>query len=359
MTKSLSGKLGYGIIGTGSMGPQHMEGVVRSHNSELRAICDVLKENVGSAARKYGMALQNCYVDYREMLVRDDIDVVIVSTPDQLHKEHTILSLEAGKHVLCEKPMALTVEECRHMVEASKRYGKKLMVGQICRYAPGFVMAKKLIEDGQIGTLFFVESEYAHDYSHVQGVGNWRLDPVKLRHPVIGGGCHAVDLLRWIAGNPYEVIAYASGKVLKSWPVSDCTIAMLRFPDGVLGKVFVSVGCKRSYTMRSVFYGDKGTIIADNTTPYISLYKENIADEYKLFQGKYPGVMEQRIALQLPVKIESHNTYAEVNEFSQIILDGKPVITDGLEGASTVAVCCAIVDSAGKDGEKVKVNYDL
>jgi predicted dehydrogenase len=349
-------KVRYGIIGC-RMGQAHMGGIKASNNSELVSICDIGQTTLNAAAKTFGVAESDCCKDYKEMIKRKDIDAVVVATPDQLHEECTIAALEEGKHVLCEKPMALTLHECTSMIKASERTGKKLMVGQVCRYAPGFTSAKQLIDDGQIGELFLVESEYAHDYTHSTGVGNWRLDPVNLRHPVIGGGCHAVDLLRWIAGNPSEVFAYANRKVLKTWPVDDCTVAILKFPGEVIGKVMVSVGCKREYTMRSVFYGTKGTIIADNTSSNITLYKENIAGDSKIFQGKFQDISEQRLAINIPVRVDSHNISAEISEFSDAILNDQAVKTDGRQGANTVAVCCGIVESVAK-AEKVRIEYD-
>ena len=181
----------------------------------------------------------------------------------------------------------LKIDECRAMIDASERTGRKLMIGQICRVTPGFKKAKEIIAAGGIGKLFFVESEYAHDYTNVVKENSWRLDP--LRHGVIGGGCHAVDLLKWIAGNPYQVCAFSNRILFPGWSTDDCTISILKFPHEVIGKVFVSVGCKRNYTMRSVFYGDKGTIIATNTMPYITLYKHELGNG--LMQEEYltPG----------------------------------------------------------------------
>lgn len=348
-------KLGFGVISASFMAKEHMKAVKFNRNAELRAICDIDAQKAAQVAEEMGVS--QYYTDYRELLKQEDIDVIIIATPDGIHPEQTIAALEAGKHVLCEKPMALTVEECRSMIEASKRTGRKLMIGQICRYTPGFRLAKNMIEDGVIGELFFVESEYAHDYSDIPGAGNWRIDPARLRYPFLGGGCHAVDLLRWIAGDPYEVTAYSSRKVLKSWPVDDCTIAIMRFPGEVLGKVFVSIGCKRGYTMRSVFYGDKGTIIADNTSSYITVYKQCICPSGKIFDesGK---VQEESIAMKYPVNLNSHNTIDEVNEFIDIILNDREVLTDGRQGTATVAACLAAVESA-VSGKSIRIMYDL
>ena len=119
------------------------------------------------------------------MLSDPTVDAISICTPSGMHADQAVAALEAGKHVLCEKPLALSVEDCKAMVAASKQYGKKLMVGQICRLAPSFVLAKELVDRGEIGEIFFMESEYAHDYAKKVGP-NWRFDPKSPRHPVTG-----------------------------------------------------------------------------------------------------------------------------------------------------------------------------
>ncbi|MFQ6099105.1 MAG: Gfo/Idh/MocA family protein, partial [Armatimonadota bacterium] len=268
-------KLGAAVIGL-RMGASHVRGYVANLNVEVRSVCDLDAARAAAVAKQFNVPHHT--TDYRDCIRQDGVDVVSVATPDPLHAEHSIAALEAGKHVLCEKPLALTIEDCEAMVRAADRSGKKFMIGQVCRYAPGFRLAKRLVDDGLIGRLFFVESEYAHDYTNLPGVGGWRVDPQVMREPFIGGACHAVDLLRWIAGDADEVFAYSNRFVLTDWPVDDCTIACIRFKSGVIGKAFCSVGCKRPYTMRSVFYGDEGTIISDNTSPEVLVYSRRYVD---------------------------------------------------------------------------------
>lgn len=113
---------------------------------------------------------------------------------------------------MCEKPMCLYIDECKEMIKAQKESGKKLMVDQVCCFAPGFVKAKEIVESRIIGEPYYVESEYAHDYIASLGIDNWRKD-LDIE-PIIGGACHAIDLLCWIAGDPCETIAYTNYKVL-------------------------------------------------------------------------------------------------------------------------------------------------
>ena len=146
------------------------------------------------------------------------------------------------------------------------------------RYNPNFNRAKKMVEAGDIGELVYVESEYAHDYKHSRGYNDWRVSPE--REGVIGGGCHAIDFLRWVAGNPTEVTAYSTHKYLMDWPVNDTTIAIYKFPNHVIGKVFCSIGVKRNYTMRTCLYGTKGTIIFESQGKEIRLFQEDHNGKY-------------------------------------------------------------------------------
>ena len=342
-------KLNFAVIGAGSFSDKHLSALEQTNEANVVAICDCVQEKANQQAEKYH--IPDVYTDYNELLSRRDIDVVTLPLPDQVHREITVAALRAGKHVLCEKPMALSLEDCREMVQAQRGSGKQLMIGQVCRFTPGFVLAKQLVEAGEIGDLFFIESEYAHDYSKLGGEGGWRVTPE--RHPVIGGGCHAVDLLRWIAGNPTELFAYANNKVLTSWPICDCTVALLQFPNQVSGKILTSIGCKRNYTMRTVLYGTKGTIITDNTSPTISIFKEAYRDA-----DMFHGIDQQSIEMKLPVEVNNHNVPNEIRVFCDAILHNKPVPTDGVEGASTVAVCRTIVESA-KLKQPLPVDYNF
>ena len=340
-----------GIIGAGNFSNRHLTDLQDVKNAKVVAICDVVKENADKQAEKYG--IESVYYNHHDLLAREDIDAVTLPLPDQVHREITVDALKAGKHVLCEKPMALSLDDCKAMVKAAKETGKQLMVGQIGRYTPAFLKAKQILEDGLLGELFFIESEYAHDYSKIGGQGGWRITPE--REPVVGGGCHAVDLVRMIAGNPEEVFAYANNKSLVGWPIHDCSVAIMKFPSGVIGKVMTSTGCKREYTMRTVLYGTKGTLIFDNKSATMQLFME------KFMPGEsdyFLGLSQQKIAMEIPVEINNHNFRGEVTDFCNCIYEGKPVVSSGAEGACTASVCFAIVESF-KTGEKVKVDYNF
>ena len=329
--------LGAAVIGL-RFGSAHAKAYAANPRTRLIALCDTRADLAARLAEELSAPLATA--DFRQVLADPRVDVVSVAVPDFLHAQVCVAALEAGKHVLCEKPLALSLDDCRLILDAARRVGRTVMIGQVCRYAPGFVAAHRLISEAAIGDLFFVESEYAHHYENAKGVDNWRMDP--RRHPVIGGGCHAVDLLRWIAGNPTEVSAYANHKALTDWPVDDCTIAILRFPNNVIGKVLCSIGCRRPYTMRSVFYGTRGTIICDNVSETIRVHRHGV-DPHDAFT-------------HVPVGVAHHNIAVEIEEFVDSLLAGRPAPLDAAEGARTVAVCIAIVESA-RTGKPAAVQY--
>jgi len=335
-------KLSVGVIGL-RMGEKHLRGLVEK-GIEVAAICDIDEECMNEWGEKYSIPEEKRFVDWRDMLKLDNMNTVLIITPDQLHREMCEEFLKAGKHVMCEKPLALTREDLSAIVKAANEANTKFMVGQICRFTPAFEKAKQLITDGRIGDVFFIESEYAHDYAKILAdKNNWRCDP--LRHGVVGGGCHAVDLVRWLVGDPVEVFAYGNHKLLPQVTYDDATISVLKFDNDVIGKVFVSTGCKRSYTMRTLIYGTKGTIICDNTSDTMQLFT---VGEDGITAGKEPEI--------IPINVSNHNVVREFEVFAEHIINDTPVAMSAEEGAKSVAACLAIVESC-KTGKPVTPDY--
>jgi predicted dehydrogenase len=351
----MSKKIRYAVVGCGSFSRNHLRALIGIEDVEIVAFMDKHIEQCEAKKKLFELEDVRCYNDHNEMLAKEDIDVVTVVTSDREHKQATIDALRAGCHVVCEKPMSLFVDDCVEMVKTADETGKLLLVGQVCRYAPGFMKAKELIDSGVIGELYYVESEYAHDYQGREGTDGWRTDVE--REPIIGGACHAIDLLRWLAGDPVETTAYSNHKNLLDWPINDTTVAIMKFPNNVIGKVFTSIGCKRDYTMRTVLYGTKGTIICDNTSPEITLFLEQI-DGAPFAAGQISDLSEKTVRHMIKVEIANHNVREEHKSMIAAIREGKPIKTTGREGARTVCVCRAVVESA-KTGKTVEIKYPV
>lgn len=191
------------IIGCGGIANgKHMPSLNKLKNVEMVAFCDIISEKAQEAAAKYGKDEARVYEDYREVLKDSSIDIVHVCTPNDSHAEITIAALEAGKHVMSEKPMAKTAEDARRMVEAAKRTGKKLTVGYNNRFRSDSQHLHQLCSEGELGDIYFAK---AHAIRR-RAVPTWGvfLDEEKQGGgPLIDIGTHALDLTLWMMNN-YE-----------------------------------------------------------------------------------------------------------------------------------------------------------
>ena len=195
-------KLRIGIIGCGGIANgKHMPALSRLKDVEMVAFCDIVEERAKKAALQYGIPGALVFTDYVEML-KLDLDVVHVLTPNKSHSPITVAALEAGKHVMCEKPMAINTEEAQKMVDAAKRTGKKLTIGYQNRFRPDSMYLKKCVEAGDLGDIYYARALAIRR----RAVPTWGvfLDAEQQGGgPLIDIGTHALDLTLWEMDN-YE-----------------------------------------------------------------------------------------------------------------------------------------------------------
>jgi predicted dehydrogenase len=198
-------KLRIGFIGCGGIANgKHFPGMSQqTEYVDMCAFCDLIPERAEKAAKEYGTPDAKVYTDYHELLADPTIDAVHVLTPNIAHCEITIAALEAGKHVLCEKPMAATEADARKMLEARDRTGKMLTIGYQYRHFPVNQVAKKVVEDGWLGDIYYAEATYLRR----RGVPTWGVFTDKSKQgggPLIDIGTHALDLTLFLMNN-YDV----------------------------------------------------------------------------------------------------------------------------------------------------------
>ena len=257
-------QLGLGIIGLGV----GRGALLLNRDSEspiaVRAVADLDSERLEQATGEYGVAFAT--TDYRELLERPDVDVVGVFTPDHLHGEHLPAALEAGKHVICTKPLATTLQDCENVVGLVRRTGLKFVVAQTWRFIPHIVALKQAVDSGRIGRINLIETGYIHDIRSVCERTPWRVTVPQ--NFLFGGGAHAIDCLRWFAGNVVEVSAFArKSEVIPGYPIEDIWILNLIFESGALGRVLVMCGSVNNRgeglaggNKHLQIYGTEGTI---------------------------------------------------------------------------------------------------
>lgn len=195
--------LNVGIIGCGGIANgKHLPSLQKISEVNIIAFCDIEIEKAQVAAEQYGTNDAKVYENYKLLLENDDIDVIHVCTPNSSHKALTVASLDAGKHVMCEKPMAKTTEEAKEMIEAAKRNGKKLTIGYQNRFRPDSQYLRKATQRGDLGDIYYGKAQAIRR----RAVPTWGvfLDEEKQGGgPLIDIGTHALDLTLWMMDN-YE-----------------------------------------------------------------------------------------------------------------------------------------------------------
>ncbi len=203
-------KLGFGIVGCGWIGTlKHIPIYSKMEETEVVALCDIDRPKAEEAARRAGLTDATLYADYRELVQDPRVDVVIIATPNAMHADMAVAAFEAGKHVLCEKPMATRAADARRMIDASKKAGKKLTVGFQWRWRPEAMYIKTLCERGELGDIYFAK---AHGLRR-RGVPTWGsyFNPDKNGGGILWDGApHSLDLTLWAMDNHKPKSVYAN-----------------------------------------------------------------------------------------------------------------------------------------------------
>jgi predicted dehydrogenase len=316
-------------VGTGYIGLEHIKAICENSRAVLRTIGGREESRAKLEALQAQFGANRIATRYGEIVEDEGVDVVYLCTPNRLHADEAVAALEAGKHVFCEKPMATTLEDCRRMVAAVDRSGRQLMVGHGARFRPLHQSVKALYESGKLGEACFCESDYVHSLQpFLEGSGHqWWRHPNEGEFAVIGGGCHPLDLMRWIVGEFEEASAYGVKKVLHDVDWDDTVIASLKFANGAVGKCLVSVGAPRPYSMTFSLYGTEGTV-----------------EEDRLYLKEF-GEVEAFAEMPLSVMGEVHACAEELDHFLDCLDADRPPMIDVRDGARTVAACLAVAES--------------
>jgi predicted dehydrogenase len=246
------------VIGAGVIGALRAKSIVQHPQTNLVGVADPDQSRAAAAAGASGArALQ----DYRPLLDDPQVDAVIISTPVQLHEEMVVGALEAGKHVLCEKPLSSSVASCRRMLDTAARHGRTLATGFNHRYYPAVKFLKRAVDDGLIGTLDHVRVFGGHD-----GLSNFRAD--WMYKDVSGGGAmmdvgiHTTDLARFIMGEVREVYGAATNRVWNVPGSEDNAMALYRGENGVDAFYQATWSEWKGYRFFIEAYGDRGMVRA-------------------------------------------------------------------------------------------------
>ncbi|MBQ3049937.1 MAG: Gfo/Idh/MocA family oxidoreductase [Oscillospiraceae bacterium] len=345
-----------GIIGTGGISVCHLEGYNAIPDVKVVACCDIDFEKAKKYAEKY--SIPNVYADCKEMMEKEELDVVSVTTWNAAHKECTITALKGGANVICEKPMAMNAAEAEEMMKTAEECGKLLQIGFVRRFGKDAAIFKEFSDDGVLGDIYYAKATYLRRSGCPGGwFGN---KAISGGGPLIDLGVHVIDLSRYLAGNPKPVsvsgVTYSNlGKnralgAEVAWDmenkkrdeeiynVEDFVSAMVRFENGFTLSVEASfnLNCK-SDSGEIQLFGTKGGAAL---TPKLEIYTD--------VAGRFVNIQP---AVDVGFSMDAFND--EMKGFVDAAMRGKPCRATAEDGVMLMKIIDGIYRSAETGREVV------
>ena len=348
-------KIKVAVVGVGNISNCHINGYLKNENVELYAFCDINEERVKAQGAKYGVT--RLYTDEATMLAEcPEIDAVSVCTWNSAHAPCTIMALNAGKHVLCEKPMAMNAQEAQDMIDASVRNGKKLMIGFVRRFGNDASVVKDFIENDKVGDIYYAKATYLRRNGNP---GGWFGDKSHSGGgPLIDLGVHVIDLTRFLMGNPKPVSVYgATFHKLGNRPgvkssvgyvsagkgnndicdVEDMATALIRYDNGAVLSVEASFSLNiKNDSGKIELFGTKGGVKLD---PEFELYTD--VNNYLA-----------NVTLNMPTALSFDGLFEnEINYFVDAVVNDVDVSSIARDGKTLMQILDAIYLSAKEQRE--------
>ena len=349
-------KIKIAIVGTGNISNVHIKAYLKNPNVELYAFCDINEEKLKARGAEYGIT--RLYTDEETMLRElPEIDAISVCTWNSAHAPCTILALSYGKHVLCEKPMAMNAIEAQAMIDASKKYGKKLMVGFVRRFGNDAAITKDFIDAGNLGDVYYAKTTYLRRNGCP---GGWFGDKSRSGGgPLIDLGVHVIDLARYLMGCPKPISVYGAtfdcigkrknlkdkasynirGKGEEIFDVEDMATALIRFDNGAVLSVEASFNLHiKKDTGTIELFGSKG---GAKLSPEFELYTE--MNNYLV-----------DVNLNMPSALSFEGLFEnEINYYVNSILEDRDLSSIAEDGCTLMKILDAIYLSAKEKKEIV------
>lgn len=342
----------FGVVGAGVIGQLRARSIRENPETELAGVADPVLEN---AQRAVSVSGGKACSSTEDLLALPRLDAIIVSSPVQYHEQAVLQALEAGVHVLCEKPLSNTVESCRRMVEAGRKAGKQLATGFNHRYYPSMKFVKQTVDEGQIGELDHVRVFGGHD-----GLHNFRAD-WQYRSPESGGGAmmdvgiHMTDLARYVLGDITEVFGVATNRVWDVPGSEDNAMAIFKSPSGVSAIYQATWTEWKGYGFFVEAYGDRGMVRGFYAPMRNVLITQGRPGGARQTSTRYYPEIMVREKLRSWTSTALLSFQDELADFLRMLEGHKVALADGVAGFRAVEIANAVYRSTAS-GEPITLS---
>ena len=309
------------------MSTQYIQAFTRNPHTAVRMITSRTADAARSRVAEYGLTA-DAGDRLDELLERNDVHIVVICTPNYLHAEEAIRAARAGKHLVVEKPVALTLPDLRALVATVAEHRVKATVGFVLRWNPLIRLARRLVQDRALGDLILAEADYIHRVDPARPGWEWKGSAATSGGTLLMGGCHAVDALRFCAGEVASVSAYAAQVARRDFDYPPTITASLRFASGAVGKVSVTFEAFSPYLFNLNLYGSRGSLRNNR------LYAASL--EGQTDYATIPTVLPDS------ADVTHHPFQAEVDDLVAAIREDRPPVAALADAARSHEVCFAI-----------------
>ena len=361
-------KYRFGVIGCGSIGPTHGAAIRQiPHDADLVAVADVVAERASAMARKFDVS--RVYAGHAELLADPDVDVVCICTPSGNHADIAVAAMEAGKHVIVEKPMDVTLEACDRMIAAEAKTGRKMTVISQHRFDSATQLVKKAIDSGQLGRIVLADAsvkwwrtqEY---YDSGDWRGTWRWDG---GGALMNQGVHSVDVLQYLVGGVKRLWAVTRTAAHTDIEVEDVAVCACDFTCGAVGTITATTAAYRGLPVRIDIYGTEGSAIIEGDCLKTVMLKsggetysteEAAAHAISVAQGGTASVKNQaaqRVETAAPGAVWGDAHRAQIIDFIRALRTGQRPLIDGAQGRRPLEIIKGVYQSQ-QTGQPVELN---
>ena len=326
-------ELRVGLIGAGGMGKGLANGLKSAEGARLVAIADVAEGAAQAAADELGEGI-DAYTDPAELLAREDIGAVLVAVPNWLHAPTTISAAAAGKHVFCEKPMALNVVDAQAMIDACEDAGVKLMIGQVLRYNSPFVRIIEQVREGKFGEPCAMQVSRLGGAWSGKYATTWRMEKDKVGGPLFEVSAHEIDFIRCILGEATSVYAVMNNFVNPEADYEDYAAVTINFEGGRSASLLAG-HCAYQTTYDGKLYCTEGTLLFSAQTGALA-YTVKGEDPVTIPYGELGALPETGVQ-------------RETREFVEAVINDTEVTIPGIEGLRNTEIAEAARISASEN----------